>query len=86
MNRPAAYAARRLPIRVLCSDLTGRAYAVTRYTSDAEGNLVAAVKQDVTADVVHDLMAAAWARGWSECNAAAEGATPTNPYRPEATR
>ena len=68
--------------RVMFSDLTGRAYAVTRYRTQPNGIIVAITKEDVTEDVVRDLMAAAWARGWNECNAAAEGASPGNPYRP----
>lgn len=72
---------KRQPVRILMSDLTGRAYAVTRYTEREDGSIVASTKHDVTDDVVLDLMAAAWARGWNECNAAAEGASPANPYR-----
>lgn len=68
------------PIRVLFSDLTGRAYAITRY-DEADGRIIAHKKHDVTDDVVRDLMAAAWARGWNECNQAAEGSSPPNPYR-----
>lgn len=70
------------PMRVLVSPLTGRAYATNDYTETASGGLVSRTKHDVTADVVCDLMAAAWARGWNECNAAAEGEAPLNPYRP----
>ncbi len=69
------------PVRVLYSDLTGRAYAVTRYTTTTAGAVVATVKHDVTDDVVANLMAAAWARGWNECNAADFGSAPPNPYR-----
>ena len=68
------------PVRVLYSELTGRAYAVTQYRQDGE-RITAQTKHDVTADVVQNLMALAWARGWNECNAAAEGDAPTNPYR-----
>lgn len=71
------------PMRVYLSDLTGKAYATTAYTDLGGGRMVTTgVKHDVTTDVVHDLMAAAWARGWNECNAAAEGDAPPNPYRP----
>jgi hypothetical protein len=73
------------PVRVLMSTLTGRAYAVTRYVEKGNRRIEAIDKHDVTDDVVRDLMAAAWARGWNECNAAPEGAHPDNPYRPEAT-
>lgn len=71
------------PMRVFLSPLTGRAYASNDY-EDAPtlGLIVANTKHDVTDDVVRDLMAAAWARGWNECNAATEGEAPPNPYRP----
>lgn len=62
------------------SPLTGRAYFSTDYRED-DGRIITISKHDVTDDVVRDLMAAAWARGWNECNAAPEGATPPNPYR-----
>lgn len=74
------------PMRVFLSPLTGRAYATSDY--DDAGPLkgfCARSKHDVTDDVVRDLMAAAWARGWNECNAAPEGAAPPNPYRPDTT-
>lgn len=67
--------------RVYLSPLTGRAYVTTRYTEKPNGAVVAQVKHDVTDDVVRDLMARAWARGWNECNAASEGESPPNPYR-----
>lgn len=67
-------------IRVLYSELTGRAYAVTRWHTEG-GRIVADTKHDVTDDVVRDLMAAAWARGWNECNEAGVGEAPANPYR-----
>lgn len=67
-------------MRVFVSDLTGRAYASNDYTPQGSG-IAANTKHDVTADVVENLMAAAWARGWNECNAADEGAAPPNPYR-----
>ncbi len=67
--------------RVFISPLTGRAYYSSDYREDPPGRFIAASKQDVTDTVVHDLMAAAWARGWNECNAASEGASPPNPYR-----
>ena len=69
------------PMRVYISPLTGRAYATRDYQQRGSG-FVANTKYDVTEDVVHDLMAAAWARGWNECNAATEGDSPANPYRP----
>lgn len=67
--------------RVFLSPLTGRAYYSSDYREDG-GRVIAASKQDVTADVVEHLMATAWARGWNECNLAAEGDAPVNPYRP----
>lgn len=71
------------PMRVYVSDLTGRAYATTAYRDLGGGRMVATgAKHDVTADVVETFMAEAWARGWNECNAAAEGDAPVNPYRP----
>lgn len=66
--------------RVVYSGLSGHAYVLTRYHQDGE-RLIAITKHDVTEDVVRDLMAAAWARGWNECNAAEAGAQPPNPYR-----
>lgn len=69
--------------RVYLSDLTGHAYVATRYREPAPGSFVASTKHDVTEDVVYNLMAAAWARGWNECNAAEPGTAPPNPYRPE---
>lgn len=71
--------------RVFVSPLTGRAYATNDYDETRSGGLVANRKHDVTDDVVRDLMAAAWARGWNECNAAAEGDAPPNPYRKAVT-
>ena len=68
--------------RVFLSPMTGRAYFTNDYTERLDGTIVARVKHDVTSDVVADLMAMAWARGWNECNAAAEGSRPPNPYRP----
>ena len=59
--------------RVFWSELTGRAYAVTRYHETPEGATVAEVKHDVTADVVHHLMALAWLRGWDDCDTARVG-------------
>jgi hypothetical protein len=67
--------------RVLLSPLTNRAYFTSDYHERGDGQIVATSKVDVTEDVVRDLMAWAWARGWNECNAAAEGAEPSNPYR-----
>lgn len=67
---------------VFISPLTGRAYYSSDYREDPPGHFVAASKYDVTDTVIHELMAAAWARGWNECNAAEEGAAPPNPYRP----
>lgn len=67
--------------RVFLSPLTGRAYYSSDYREDGD-RVVTASKVDVTDDVVRDLMAAAWARGWNECNAAEAGAAPPNPYRP----
>lgn len=69
--------------RVYLSPLTGRAYYSSDYREVGHGHFVAASKQDVTDTVVHELMALAWARGWNECNAAAEGEAPANPYRPD---
>lgn len=73
MNRP----------RVFLSPLTGRAYFTSNYREDSAhpGRFIATSKVDVTEDVVRDLMAQAWARGWNECNAATEGEAPPNPYR-----
>jgi hypothetical protein len=68
--------------RVFLSPLTGRAYFSSDYRED-QGRVIAASKYDVTDDVVRDLMATAWARGWNECNAASEGEAPPNPYREE---
>lgn len=70
--------------RVFVSPLTGRAYYTSDYRESRTGHFISASKQDVTDTVVHELMAAAWARGWNECNAASEGETPSNPYRPAA--
>ena len=67
-------------MRVFVSGLTGRAYATNDYV-DRPNGIEARTKHDVTEDVVRDLMAQAWARGWNECNAAPEGSTPANPYR-----
>jgi hypothetical protein len=72
------------PMRVFVSPLTGRAYATSDYTELPGGAITARTKHDVTADVVEDAMATAWARGWNECNAADDGAAPPNPYRPTA--
>ena len=72
-------------MRVFYSDLTGHAYATSNYRQDGD-RFVAITKHDVTDDVVRDLMAAAWARGWNECNAASEGDAPANPYRAEEPR
>lgn len=70
--------------RVIVSDLTGRAYVVTRYTENPNGTLVAHTKYDVTDDVVRHLMALAWV--WNDCIAApAGGDVPPNPYRGEGT-
>lgn len=66
--------------RVFLSPLTGRAYFSSDYR-EVGGQITTFSKSDVTADVVNDLMAAAWARGWNECNAAPEGDAPPNPYR-----
>ncbi len=78
------------PPRVMLSDLSGRAYVVTRYTEKPDGSLIAHAKTDVTDDVVHDLMARAWARGW-KCGAESMAESvrwgetncerPDNPYR-----
>jgi hypothetical protein len=68
--------------RVLLSALTGRAYVTTRYRETKDGRVTAETKQDVTEDVVHHLMASAWARGWNDCNRAEPGSSPPNPYRP----
>lgn len=82
MTSSTRTSARRQPVRVLMSDLTGNAYALTSYVERADGSITARTKHDVTDDVVRDLMAAAWARGWNECNGAPEGSAPDNPYRP----
>ena len=68
--------------RVFWSELTGRAYVVTRYYETPEGATVAEVKHDVTADVVHHLMALAWLRGWNDCDETPVGESRSNPYRP----
>lgn len=75
---------RRTPIRVRMSDLTGRVYAITRYTTDRANNAIRAdEKHDVTADVQH-LMAEAWATGWDAYRDSTPGDTVPNPYAPEA--
>lgn len=74
------------PMRVFVSPLTGRAYATNDYADLDGGGVMAKTKHDVTDDVVRDLMALAWARGWNECNAAADGDKPANPYRPDLPR
>ena len=72
---------RKAPIRVLMSDLTGRAYALTRYTQRSR-ELIASEKHDVTMDVKH-LLAEAWSRGWDDCVETKRGDTVANPYAPK---
>lgn len=68
--------------RVLISDLTGRAYYVPRYRTARDGAITSiSEKTDVTTDVVHHLMAAAWLRGWNDHQQTAAGETMPNPYR-----
>lgn len=69
------------PIRVLMSDLTGRAYAVTRWSR--KGDFVdAQEKHDVTRDVTI-LLSEAWARGFDDAIAATKGDLVPNPYVPK---
>lgn len=75
---------RKQPIRVLMSDLTGRVYALTRWTRYGGDGLHATEKHDVTDDVTA-LMQRAWNQGWDTCAATAKGETVINPYAPKET-
>jgi hypothetical protein len=75
---------RKSPIRVVLSDLSGRAYAVTRWRPWGTDGFEAIEKHDVTDDVTF-LMQKAWNEGWDACAGAERGVEVLNPYAPQPT-
>lgn len=74
---------RQTPIRVLMSDLTGHAYAITRWRRKGDF-LDAQEKHDVTDDVTV-LLSHAWAAGFDAADGVKSGESVKNPYVPEET-